>query len=1427
MIRGVGLRSAVAINVVTMVGAGPFITLPLVVVALHGSVSAVAWVAGAVIAACDGLVWAELASRFPRSGGTYVYLREAFGPQRAGRFVAFLFIWQFLFWAPLVIASGYIGFAQYAAYLVPAVASPVATHLLAAGVGIVTLAALYRGIPAIARTALVLGAIALATLVAVAVAGFAHPYAPLAHTIPMTLTLAGGVAALGPALVLTLYDYGGYADVCALGDEVIAPTRTIPRAVVLSVAFVAAAYVLLNLGVAVALAPSDIMKSSTIASVVAERAFGAPFAVAVTIAVMVTAFASTYGLLLASSRVPYAAALDGDFLAPFARLHRNGRFPAVSLVTMGLLALPASLLPLDVVIAALTAGIVLVQGVGQIVALAVVRATKPNAPFRVPLYPLPPLLALAGWLFLFASTGAVAIAFGLATLCAGAIVYLVRARITRIWPFAAAASAVVAAMVFVAAPAPAAAAATASPAFGHAVLARDAAGEPMVRVDGKPFFFLGGAFFYERIPRSEWPRAMRLMRGIGANTLDLYVPWNWHELADGDFDFTGRTSPRRDLREVLRLGKAMGFHFIVRPGPVIRNEWRNGGYPAWLLQRPEYGMPLHDVLEGRYPATATLQNAHSDAAAAEWMRNRTHRYYAARWLHRALAEFRPVADRVIAVQLDDDQGAYLDNDTYPAPHLHVYLRWLEKQVRDVVGPRTPVFINTFEMKVPSSSPVWAMGNWYQSDAFSIGEHDRAELAFATSALRTQRDVPLAYSEFQAGWLAGPEDPEPRPADPTNTTLALGELTGLGLKGLIDFPLHDTLAPFGWEAPFSNAFYNWDAAFDVRRDVLESDVDRPTWSTSFTRLYSTRRLFGALALYGPALEEAHRVAEIAIAYDGRSNAFAAAHSLKVQLGECRRLGITCDTIDASSIRREQLSRIRFVVAPRDLAAPSTRRVASLGVRILRDVADARDVRTLRSTTMLRSPHATFAVVENWSAQSINVDPGTFGPAFRTLRPFVMPPRDARIVVASLDLHFVDARYAAGARLTTSCAFDGHDVTGSPAFTAGYPAANGVPSATLPARCEVISTLHGRTRRRSATGRDTLGLQAPGVFEVELVDHQHRPADPVQSVDLAPGAARWWADTIAVDGFDVRAMGGANARRADVFQDGQMAVVLENPALRAVVVPDAGGRIVSLGPSYYHREVTFDENVFDATGALRDDVLLQQPPSRTDRIAKYTHTYPAGMFNRPYRTCMLSRAPNTPGGAAGAYLAYDAPDVAPAGARFERVLAIGSDGARVIADVRFTPHGNAGAQRLVEYSAIAGTATTLDDGITRHPSNHAAVLDSHDGGVAFIGRFAPYRASRVFVVAWRPGDVAAASWQPARSNGTLRLVFAPGGWRRLTFASAPAPSEAAAQRFVQAERGWVAANPAPPSEGGEVAKRYTQSPQKRPSESSCGFESHLPQ
>ena len=187
-------------------------------------------------------------------------------------------------------------------------------------------------------------------------------------------------------------------------------------------------------------------------------------------------------------------------------------------------------------------------------------------------------------------------------------------------------------------------------------------------------------------------------------------------------------------------------------------------------------MPLHDVLEGRYPATATLQNAHADAAAGEWLRNATHLHASQQWLRAVLRAVAPYANDVVAIALDDDQGAYLDNDTWPAPHWHAYVDWLRLTVRAVTGSRVPLFINTYEMKVPAASPAWAWGDWYQSDAYRIGAHDLAELDFATGLLQTQADRPVMYAEFQAGWLQGADEARPRGrSDPANTALALARV----------------------------------------------------------------------------------------------------------------------------------------------------------------------------------------------------------------------------------------------------------------------------------------------------------------------------------------------------------------------------------------------------------------------------------------------------------------------------------------------------------------------------------------------------------------------------------------------------------------------------------------------------------------------------
>jgi amino acid transporter len=447
LVRGVGLPGAVSINVISMIGIGPLITIPLVLGALHGPLSLAGWILGAGLALCDGLVWAELGSLHPGSGGTYGYLREIFGRERWGRFFAFLFVWQTLFVAPLNQATGYIGFANYAGYLVPQLQSPWLLKALAIVVGIVTLVVLYRGIATISRIGIAMAAVALVTLLCVIVSCYAHFSAAQAIALPAHDSFWAGLGAgLGQALLIAMYDYLGYNQSSCIGGEVRDPARTLPRSIVGAIGLVALFYVAMQFGVLGAIPWRDVVPLADgslpplgqhVASAVVERAFGPLAASVVTVLILVTAFASVYGNLLGYSRVPYAAARDGVFLPQFAHVHAKHRFPDVSLVAMGLLALPACLFPLDQVINALTTGIVLVQSVAQIAALVLVRRRGIRAPYRMWLFPLPALVALIGWLYIFEQAGLAAIAFGVISLAAGSTVFLIRAWRAREWPFAA------------------------------------------------------------------------------------------------------------------------------------------------------------------------------------------------------------------------------------------------------------------------------------------------------------------------------------------------------------------------------------------------------------------------------------------------------------------------------------------------------------------------------------------------------------------------------------------------------------------------------------------------------------------------------------------------------------------------------------------------------------------------------------------------------------------------------------------------------------------------------------------------------------------------------------------------------------------------------------------------------------------------------
>jgi amino acid transporter len=425
LIRGIGLWQATALNMIDMIGVGPFITIPLIIAAMHGPQAMLGWVLGALLVSCDGLVWAELGATFPEAGGPVRYLREMYGP-RYGKLLSFLFVWQLTFSAPLSIASGCIGLAQYAGYLWPALRTVLAAHefhISIPAVGTTVLAVtitngtfvamsavalavflLYRRITIIGRLASFLWVGVIGSALWIIVSGLLHFNAAQAFTFPegaWTLN-QDFFLGLGAALLIAVYDYWGYYNVCYLGAEVRDPARTIPRAILLSIAGVAVIYLTMNISILGAMPWQEVQASTFIASDFMQRIWGVGVARVITILMIWTAFASVFSLILGYSRVPYAAALEGNYFKVFGKVHPRHEFPHVSLLTLGGVAMCFCLFKLADVVTALVVIRVMVQFLAQTLGIIVLRSTRPGLarPFRMWLYPVPALLAFLGFVYL-------------------------------------------------------------------------------------------------------------------------------------------------------------------------------------------------------------------------------------------------------------------------------------------------------------------------------------------------------------------------------------------------------------------------------------------------------------------------------------------------------------------------------------------------------------------------------------------------------------------------------------------------------------------------------------------------------------------------------------------------------------------------------------------------------------------------------------------------------------------------------------------------------------------------------------------------------------------------------------------------------------------------------------------------------------------
>jgi len=432
-----GLLQATATNIIGMVGVGPFLTIPFMVSAMSGPHILYAWTFGAVLALCDGLVYAELGAALPGSGGPYVYLREAYRPFGLGRLAAFIFIFQVMLVAPLSIAGGAVGFADYLGFYWTTI-GPLQHNVIAAGVCVAVTVLLYRDITSVGRLAVVMLAVVLGTVGWVIVAGMFNASWSQAFDFPPAATRLDGtlVRAIGAAGLLAMYNYGGYNNVCNIGDELRDPKRTMPRAIVLSLVVVVVLYVVMSTVVLGVVPWREAQQSRTIASLFISRAFtdpasGRTAALAMTGLILFVTASSLYAVVLGYSRIPYAAAKDGQFFSVFGRLHPTKRFPHISLLTIGAVTIPFCFFTLGQLVNWLILVQILLQFVWQCAGVMLLRRYRRDIekPFRMWLYPMPALVSLAMWIYIFVTAPIAGIVFSVAFFTSAIGAYAVFRRV--------------------------------------------------------------------------------------------------------------------------------------------------------------------------------------------------------------------------------------------------------------------------------------------------------------------------------------------------------------------------------------------------------------------------------------------------------------------------------------------------------------------------------------------------------------------------------------------------------------------------------------------------------------------------------------------------------------------------------------------------------------------------------------------------------------------------------------------------------------------------------------------------------------------------------------------------------------------------------------------------------------------------------------
>ena len=425
--RKINLLQATSINMIDMVGIGPFVVMPFVVSQFNNGLFLWAWIFGAITAFVDAMIWSELGAQYPLAGGTYNFHRIAYG-EKYGKLMSFLFVWQTSIQAPLVVASGAIGFAQYLTYIIQL--TPIQEKIISGSLVILVFTLLYRKIETIGKISVIMGSIVVLTILWIIISGLMNQQHPV-QLIPSGETsffTYAFWAAVGHGSVKTVYSYLGYYNVCHLGGEIKNPEINIPRSIFISIAGIAILYLLMNISVMGVIRWQSVLEGDKyLVSAFMESIYGYKAGVVVTVLILCIAFSSLFAVVLGYSRVPYAAAVDGNFFKIFSKLHPTKNFPYVSLIFLCALGFIFSLfMKLSQVISSILAMRILIQFIAQGIGVALLRSRfgEKNLPFKMFLFPIPVIISIGIWLFLFVSTGWFAI-WGTLIAIAGLVVFFI------------------------------------------------------------------------------------------------------------------------------------------------------------------------------------------------------------------------------------------------------------------------------------------------------------------------------------------------------------------------------------------------------------------------------------------------------------------------------------------------------------------------------------------------------------------------------------------------------------------------------------------------------------------------------------------------------------------------------------------------------------------------------------------------------------------------------------------------------------------------------------------------------------------------------------------------------------------------------------------------------------------------------------------